>query len=262
MPPQKATTEQLYEDYAVRRLPLRVIAQKYGYANAATASKVISLRGIPHRGRQNLLHFKHIRYKMPDAKLSDAEWQIMCGGLLGDASALMSANHAIWCSAHSVKVADYTYWLADHISRWVSKVIVVKHRYSERVPVASDTLRVQTITHPEFLRLRNLFYPGGVKHVPDGILSGLDERALAVLLMDDGSYNKSNRNVQLSCECFPIDEQEMLREWFAGFGLKTSSVRCSTGVGRRVNFSATSMNRLRELVLPHFAPCMYYKLGC
>jgi hypothetical protein len=115
------------------------------------------------------------------------------------------------------------------------------------------------VSHPAFVELREQFYDGARKIVPRRLLERkLDARALAVWIMDDGSADGSQ--LRINTQCFSAHEVEELAEVLrAKFGV---TMRLNLDKGRyRLRCEASSMDRLKSLVLPHTTPEMLYKLS-
>lgn len=268
---RRATTEELYEDYTVRKLSLRAIAEKYGYANAASASKIIQLRGIAVRSRKGLAHFYRPPHKLPGAKLEGEALGAVLGLCLGDGHVTPSGpsphKNSYLVANYSEKHREYVQALAGLLGPWVSSIQNIPARPSKLVPASLPLVRIQSIAHPEFTRLRALFYLDGEKRVPAGLptMEGADALTLAVFVMDDGSFlhgKKGNGNVQLSTQGFPLQDQLTIQDWLARFGLTASIVSCNGGYGHLIHLRTGCTPLLRELLLPYFPRCMYYKLGC
>jgi hypothetical protein len=115
------------------------------------------------------------------------------------------------------------------------------------------------VTHPALSELRSQFYRGSTKVVPLSHLEReLDEVALAVWIMDDGSAE--GRQLRINTQSFAIDEVLSL----------ASLLRTKFGIVARLNIDkskprlrceAASMERLRSLVTRHTIPAMSYKLS-
>ncbi len=125
--------------------------------------------------------------------------------------------------------------------------------------VSGNGIYFRTVTHPAFGELRKQFYRGRTKIVPLSLLEReLDDLALAVWIMDDGSAEGGQ--VRINTQSFATDE-------VAGLA---SVLRTKFGIVMRLNFDkakprlrceAASMARLRDLVAKHTISDMSYKLS-
>ncbi len=117
----------------------------------------------------------------------------------------------------------------------------------------------RTVSHPALRELRTQFYDGSRKIVPRDLLEReFDAMALAVWIMDDGSAD--GNQLRINTQCFSAHEVEELADVLrAKFGV---SMRLNVDKGRyRLRCEASSMDRLRSIVLPHTIPEMLYKLS-
>ena len=117
----------------------------------------------------------------------------------------------------------------------------------------------RTVSHPAFDILRKQFYVGSRKIVPSLLIEReLDERALAIWIMDDGAAD--GNQLRINTQCFTSSEVEVLAGVLrANFGLK---MRLNVDKNRfRLRCEASSMDRLKSIVAPHTIPEMLYKLS-
>lgn len=256
----RATKEQLYQDYIVDRLLMRDIAVKYGYGSEKQVSRAVHRRGIPVRDGVGLGALPRPHKKL-GAALDGDVWQVVCGTLLGDGYIARNGRHAYLTASHKAAHREYVDWLCAHLGDWVSGVYQTKPHLSQIIHEASDTLMLQTITHPEFLRLRETFYPDGKKRVPPVVLATLGPLALGVLVMDDGCWGKGSC-IQIASQGFPVEDQELIRDWLRSLGLDSTFNRCNGGAGRFIRIGRASALVVREMLLPLMPEAMHYKIGC
>ena len=117
----------------------------------------------------------------------------------------------------------------------------------------------RTVSHPIFIALRDLFYKKRKKVIPNIFLEeNFDAFAMAIWIMDDGAadYNQLRINTQ----CFSLAENL----WFIKFLQAKFGVNATINVDKgkyRLRIAGSSMNRLKQLVLPYIIPSMLYKLS-
>ena len=76
--------------------------------------------------------------------------------------------------------------------------------------------------------------------------------------MDDGTFK--NPGVRIATNCFTKEEVELLAKVLnTKFNIKSNLHKNNEGY--QLYIFKESMNLLKELVLPHMVPSMYYKLG-
>ena len=107
--------------------------------------------------------------------------------------------------------------------------------------------------------LRDLMYPNGKKSIVN-IMDYIDERALAMWYMDDGSLTKNGNgfNVMICSESFG-DENHLLVDMFdQKFGIKSTLNKCNNG--ERIRIAVESYERFFGLIGPHVIESMKYKI--
>ena len=116
------------------------------------------------------------------ARLSDTQWQLVLGGLMGDAHLapnLRGRRGVRFRMGHGAAQAAYLDWKASMFGN-ISQC---------RTTNAKGASFVDLRPLPELSELREVMYWGdGKKHLTDDILKGLTPLALAVWYMDDGSF--------------------------------------------------------------------------
>lgn len=211
---------------------------------------------------------------VPNQDLLDA----MVGDLLGDGSIGMG-NYKKWPEMNgrleftfSVSNLAYLKYLKFNVysdictlkepTAWPNILVypdkaVTQYWFSsKRLPFISEIHKIWYIQQTEKEK-------GFIKIVPSNICSLLKPIGLAHWIMGDGYYAKGT--VYLCTDNFSKEEVEhlifVLQE---NLGLKASIQKRTRSTGIvcwRIGFSRLSLNRLKELVLPHFIPEMLYKLN-
>jgi hypothetical protein len=121
-------------------------------------------------------------------------------------------------------------------------------------------VRFKTYSLPCFNELHDLFYPLGKKIVPLNIGELLTALALAYLICDDGSWNKTYRRVVLCTNSFTLEEVELLIEALnKNFNLRC--YKCRQGTGYIIIIPSYSIPRLQSLLAPHMPTMMRHKIG-
>lgn len=221
------------------------------------------------------------RSRVPNQDLLDA----MVGDLLADGSIGMG-NYKKWPATNgrleftfSVSYLAYLKYLKFNVysdictlkepTAWTrspnilgnpDKAVTQYWFSSKRLPFISEIYKIWYIQQTEKEK------GGSVtdrKIVPSNICSLLKPIGLAHWIMGDGYYAKGT--VYLCTDNFSKEEVEhlifVLQE---NLGLKATIQKRTRSTGIvcwRIGFSRLSLNRLKELVLPHFIPEMLYKLN-
>lgn len=131
-------------------------------------------------------------------------------------------------------------------------------RYNRRLQKTYESERFYTKN--VFKELRDAFYPHGKKIVPLDIAARLDELALAVWFMDDGSKGaKAPRNPRINTSSFTEVEQVILVDALEKrFGVLSHHI----GIEGKffIVIEAEGFESFAQAVLPHLIPSMRYKL--
>jgi hypothetical protein len=124
-------------------------------------------------------------------------------------------------------------------------------------------LRIVTRSLPCFTELHNLFYINGKKCVPNNIYYLLNPIALAHWFMGDGSYQPKGSLV-LCTDSFSLQDVILLMNvLMVRYGLECSLIHYHNRSNiklYRIRIPKKSMYTLRNIVLPHIVPSMYYKI--
>jgi LAGLIDADG DNA endonuclease family len=127
--------------------------------------------------------------------------------------------------------------------------------------------RLKTRTLPIFNFYHNIFYNANnetwkyKKIVPHNISNLMNSIVLANLIMSDGNFDKSRNRIRIYTNSFLKEEVEILSKSI------NSNLNIYVGVlhDRKdqwiLTIGATQLNKLREILIPHFESSMLYRLG-
>ena len=200
------------------------------------------------------------------ARLSDQQWQVVLGGLMGDAHLAPNLHdrHGVrFRMGHGAKQVDYLDWKAS----------LFGNIGQSRTVNAKGAAFVDLTPLSELGELRDVVYWGdGKKHLTDDYLKTLSPLALAVWFMDDGSFSERSKGLQ-ERTAGGSGRVEFCVEAMS----KASRVRLADhlrdvhGVDSRVSIrgaakmavltmTTVGSSRFLELVAPYVHPSMDYKL--
>jgi recombination protein RecA len=200
-------------------------------------------------------------------RLSDQQWQVILGSLMGDGS--LSPNRrgrtgVRFRMGHGHKQEEYLSWKCSLLGN-------ITH---SRTTNAKSAVFADFTPLPELDELRQVVYlGGGKKHITWEYLKALTPLALAVWYMDDGSFALRSKGVQqrteeggsgrveICVEAMSLGSQERLRDYLRdthGFNVKLQH-RGARHVAV-LQFDTESSARFQELVAPYVHPSMTYKL--
>ncbi len=201
------------------------------------------------------------------ARLSDQQWQVVLGGLLGDASLGQPVSQD-GCSArfrmgHGAKQADYIDWKAGMLGN-------IGQTRSVR---PNGAVHIDLTPLPELAELREVVYFGdGKKHITWDYLKALTPLALAVWYQDGAGFTLRPKGLQtrtvggsgraeVCVEAMSPGSRERLRDHLRdSFGLEARLHLLGTRQMATLSFTTAATAKLHELIAPYVHPSMQYKL--
>jgi recombination protein RecA len=199
--------------------------------------------------------------------LSDQQWQVILGGVMGYASLIEPAGRD-GCSAgfrmgHARRQAEYLDWKAS----------LLRNIKQSRAVRRDGSVHIDVTPLAELGDLREVVYfGGGKKHLTWDYLKALGPLALAIWYMDDGGFTLRSGGLQESTaggsgraeicvDAMSPGSRERVRDHLRdAFGLEA---RLHPRGARQVavlTFSTAATARLHELIAPCVHPSMDYKL--
>ena len=245
--PTKEAIETLLGD----KLDIKEIANRLGYGEGGWSNVYAYCReyGI----KFDLASHHEIR----EISFTDIQKSLVYGTMLGDGNLSRDVSPTLRIT-HSIKQLGYLDWFESSLSEFF--IYRSKPRKSTSGLNHSDTITIGTVCHPFLADVRHLCYPGGKKTVTKEWLDKVDDLALAVWFMDDGSLNKRYGTMVLCTNSFSRKEQELIQEWF----LKRYNVPTVLEERRNnqtvIRINSVPAKRLRLILEPHIPECMKYKV--
>jgi recombination protein RecA len=197
-----------------------------------------------------------------DHHLSDMQWEVALGGLLGD-SALSPTRSGFGARlrwGHSARQAAYADWKASLFAN-----IGTSRTTNAKGAVFHDMRPL-----PELAELREAVYVGGKKVVSYDYLKRLTPLALAIWYADDGTFALRSMGVQertragsgrseICVEALEATSRIRLQEFLRDeYGIGAELI---TRAGAAVlQFPTAETAKLHRLIAPHIHPSMDYKL--
>jgi len=199
--------------------------------------------------------------------LNRQQWQVILGGLLGDATLSEPVNRngssARFRMGHGAKQAPYLAWKASLLGNIPQSASSNARgaRFVDLTPLA------------ELAELRDVVYFGdGKKHITWDYLKSLDPLALAIWYMDDACFTVRSKGVQartvggtgraeICVEAMSPGSRERLVEYLRD----TWKLQCKVatrGTRRKavLQFTTAATTQLQEIIAPYVHPSMDYKL--
>jgi recombination protein RecA len=199
-------------------------------------------------------------------RLSDQQFQVVLGSLMGDGNLspnLRDRNGVRFRLGHGAKQVEYLEWKTALMGN-------IKHSVRENT---KDSKFVDFTPLPELAELRRAVYLGdGKKFLSEEYLKALTPLALAIWYMDDGSFTMRSKGVQqrtaggsgriqICVEAMSEGSRVRLSDYLRETHGLDVRLRQSGAPGKAVLvFSTAATAKFQELVAPHMAPSMEYKL--
>jgi recombination protein RecA len=201
------------------------------------------------------------------ARLSDQQWQMVLGGLLGDASlgqpVSMDGCSARFRMGHGSEQADYIDWKAGLLGN-IGQTRSVRPNGSVHIDLSPLA---------ELAELREVVYFGdGKKHITWDYLKALTPLALSVWYQDDASFTVRSKGMQartaggsgraeVCVEAMSPGSRERLRDHLRdSFGLEASLHLRGARQVAVLTFTTSATARLHALIAPYVHPSMQHKL--
>lgn len=257
----KVKREQFVEEYCVNAVELKEIAKKYGIP----ADYMVFVRehfGVKRIGSKGLCRQRET------VALNGRQKSVVVGTTLGDGT--ITGEGSLVCK-HSQDQAAYVEWLRGELEEHCPSHDPDLYRtYDDRYEKILETHSCRTSNHAELRGFRELFYVDGVKQVSQHILDQVDELALAVWFMDDGSTSfafgedghVSGCESKLYTCSYTNAENVLMKEWF----LKRWGLECRIRFkdlpdkNPYLLFSGAPAFRLLDIIRLHIIPSLLYKV--
>lgn len=200
--------------------------------------------------------------------LSEDQKSIILGSLLGDGTMWIGKGgvNANFKVEHGLKQKELVFWKYEKLKNFVFTEPKISFRYRDNGAKYAKSWWFRTIKHPDLTRIYRLFYSGdgyktGHKIVPnnDFLERYLNPEALAVWIMDDGSFNR--KIIDISTYCFSLEDIKRLQTLLINKFLINPSFYRDRDKGYRMYFNQKQTNTLIQIISPYFINSMRYKIG-
>jgi recombination protein RecA len=191
---------------------------------------------------------------------------LIAGSLLGDGTMRLGegARNANYKVEQGLVQKSYVFWKYKLLKSFVPAEPKLSYRYDSVKGKYPKSWWFRTVRHPLLTEIYHLWYVGdeyrtGRKIVPKTIEGELTPLALAVWIMDDGSYSRGT--ITISTYSLTTDEIEMLCDALRNrYGIKARYHR-DRDKGYRMYCNQSETKRLVETITPYIIPSMMYKIG-
>ncbi|MPZ88805.1 MAG: recombinase RecA [Nitriliruptorales bacterium] len=210
------------------------------------------------------LHVGDRVLQLAPRRLSNFQWEVLLGGLLGDAalSPTGSGHSARLRFGHGAGQQEYAAWKAELFAN-----LKTYHSTNERGAVFYDLAPL-----PELAELREAVYMGGRKVISHDYLKRLTPLSLAIWYMDDASFTNRAKGAQertkygsgraeICVEALEETSRRRFAEYLSDtWGIENRlSIR---GKARKaiLTFGKDATWKLQSIIAPFVHPSMKYKL--
>ncbi|WP_108669550.1 hypothetical protein [Peribacillus acanthi] len=251
----KPSKEQLVDLIFNQKLNINQIAQSLGYSEGGWSNVYAYCReyGIEFDLRPNA--------ELREIPFTKEQQSIIIGTLLGDG--YLRPNRSGTCClvmGHGEKQYDYLLWKKEKFGHFIISDKPY-HAKKESVHNHAPFFTINTVTHPYLTELRTKFYPNEIKTISEEWLKQVDELALAVWFMDDGSLNKRYGTMTFCTNGFTYNEHILMKDWFQDrWGLSTAIDHIKSRNQFNIRLHRSSSRRLREIISPYVPSSMKYKV--
>ena len=248
------TKEELSDLYIKQNLRDGEIAMKLGVSPGTVWKwrKQLEINGIHPQQRQYANN--------PEKPLSERQYQILMGSLLGDACIKPQCKRAILSISHCEQQKEYLYWLYNEFKdickqppqTYLSHGKYITHYFS-------------SIGRLDLMQIYASLYTPNKTIIPQW-LEKITPLSLAVWYSDDGhlKYKNKNRSVfTFATNSFSQDEHFLLKKTLLEkFDLHTNiqPVQRQSGMQYNLCVEEKSSDRFEELISSYIVPSMRYKL--
>ena len=199
---------------------------------------------------------------MTTMELTKQQKSVLIGTILGDGFLQKTGEkNARLRLEHSQKQKDYVLWKGKIFGR----LFQGKPSFLERIhPKSKETYkycRWQSNATPAFGKWRKYFYPNGKKIIPSDIGDFLTEPiTLAVWYMDDGYFNKVDRNSYIYLGRVTRAEAEILQKAIQKNFAIIATIYDKKNKGFALFFGVNETKKFHTLVHSFVIPSLTYKL--
>jgi len=186
------------------------------------------------------------------------------GLLLGDGYAINRTGEGVRISIkQSIIHKEYLFSLYEFffLRGYCSNLIPRKYnRTIKGIDKIYYGYEFNTFTFRSFVWIYNSFYKKGKKILPLNMEEFITPLTLAIWISDDGGW--TGYGVRISCYSFTLSEVKTLLNILKfKFNLDCTIQKIYLKNKYSLYIKANSIDKLKELVLPHIHNSMYYKLG-
>lgn len=198
--------------------------------------------------------------------LNTHQKDVIIGSLLGDGTMRIGkgAINANFKVEHGLHQKEYVMWKHNILEPFVFTKPKISYRKQENGERYKKSWWFRTIRHPILTEIYRQFYTGenyrtGRKMIPQSIANDLSPVALAIWIMDDGSY--SRQRIDISTYSFKLEDILLLQKRIGDVYNVSFNFYRDRNKGYRMYCNQKNTKNLIKIIRPHIIPSMKYKIG-
>lgn len=209
---------------------------------------ILKVKTIPREVGNYMLEFKaRTNLKL---KVTNRQMEIIFGTLLGDGYVHPRGQIQL---EQSYKYHQYLNWKYDELKSLAYGSPKQIKRFDKRFN--KTYIGVRFWLRQYFRPLRKLFYPEGVKIVPNEISRYFSGLCIAVWYMDDGNFSEG-RNLKIATDSFNSESINLLQNLLSTkYGIE-STIQASG----KLRIASNSLDKFFSIVKPYIHSSMLYKI--
>jgi hypothetical protein len=194
--------------------------------------------------------------------LTKQQMSAVVGMILGDGYLQPTGNkNARLRLEHKADHKEYLLWkvkLLPHLFQGSPKIIKRVHPLTKKT---YSYVRHQSNSSPALGKLRRLFYPKGVKHIPANLEKLIrDDIVFAIWFYDDGYYYGRDKCAYIYLGKVLKEEAEIAKDAIMKKFHITSQVLDKKTKGLVLYFPHSESEKIRTILKKYYVPVMKYKI--
>lgn len=213
------TTSELANKFNISQSTIGEIINGYIYSSCIRPENIKNIAKEKFKVRFN-------QYNNSLPPLTDEQNNIIIGSLLGDGwmGQLKGNSNSHFGKGQCLNSYEHIIWVYEKLSPYTDTTKIYKNfttteaywdkenkkTKTRKIPRTHKSWSMLTCNHPIFTELRKKWYPNGIKIIPSDI--ELNPQILSIWYVDDGTNNYKDRFINISTNCFELNDIQILIE--------------------------------------------------
>ena len=198
-----------------------------------------------------------IPYRPNTSELSDIEYDVLIGGLLGDSwvgKLSEKSKNCMGSFTHKIEHTEYVYYKYSLLKRLCAEPKIhnkLDKRSNRNYQQCFCKIRTNPILNP----IRDLIYDeNGQKHLKEEVILKLSPLGIAIFYMDDGTKTSSGYSIRM--DAFLKEEWKVIKKLFKKFNIIVN-LQYNSSV---CYIPSKEKEKFKTLIIDYVPNCMKYKL--